>query len=101
MSDIILFAEKFIKISNDNTMAVPNGNRYLLRHDLGSSKGWLIRMEFSKLGIERYNNQINHTLEKITSNFMYSNNSIELIENLSMLQNNLFMKYLISATKKV
>lgn len=100
MSDIILFAEKFIKISNDNTMEMPNGKRYLLRHDLGSSKGWLITMEFSKLGIERYNNQINHTLEKITSNFMYSNNSNELIESLSMLQNNPFMKYLISAAEK-
>lgn len=31
---------------------------------------------------------------------MYSNNSNELIESLSMLQNNPFMKYLISAAEK-
>lgn len=51
-------------------------------------------MEFSQQGIERYINQISHTLDTIINNFTYTNNEYTLIENLSKLQSNNYLKYL-------
>lgn len=94
LSDITLSTDRYIKINSNDSLEVPNGIHYFLRRDTGSNSGWLIRMEFSTNGIERYTNQVTKTLNEIISNFTYSNNNYELIEKLSKLQSNNYLDYL-------
>ncbi len=94
LSDITLSTDKYIKINSDDSIEVPNVIHYFLRHDAGSNCGWLIRMDFSTSGIERYTHEVTETLNEITSNFTYSSNNYELIEKLSKLQSNNYLNYL-------
>ena len=94
LSDIVLSTNNFINIKFDNTIELKNKTYYFLRYNPNSEHGWLVRMEFSQQGIERYINQISHTLDTITNNFTYTYNEYTLIENLSKLQSNNYLNYL-------
>lgn len=100
LSDIILSTDNYVKINDDETLEVPADTKYFIRHNVDANEGWLIRMDFSLEGIERYYNQVVKTLDEITSNISYANNDYELIETLSKLQRNEFLKKLKYAIKK-
>lgn len=93
LSDILLCTDWYIKIDNDN-ISVSNGIHYFIRHNVDSDNGWLTKMDLSTQGIEDYYAHIETVLSKITNNFTYSNNSYELIKNISDLQSNQYLNYL-------
>lgn len=95
--DIILVTYNCIHISETNSVTLKKTTVYFRRLSKESkdSTGWCNRIELSKKEINGYKNSINSKLDKITNNSMYDKNSAYLIELISALQSNKFLKELL------
>ncbi len=99
MSDIVLVVENYIKIYDDETISIPLETAYFVRKNKENKEGWIVKVELTKEGLEIYRSNINDSIDKIINNPMYSNNNIELVEKIAILQANRLLNHLIDYLK--
>ena len=97
MVDIILVTDNCIDITQTNYITIKKTVVYFRRlsNESKDSTGWCKRIELSNEEINDYKNSINSSLDKIINNSMYDKNSAYLIELISTLQSNKFLKELL------